>query len=73
MFRDRKDASIQLGMALEKYNNENALILGIPRGGAETAYYVAKHLKSEMALVSHPEIRSPQKPGICHRCPCSRW
>lgn len=62
MFRDRKDASIQLGMSLEKYKNDNPLILGIPRGGAETAYYVAKHLKSEMALVVTRKLGHPKNP-----------
>jgi putative phosphoribosyl transferase len=62
MFRDRKDASIQLGMALEKYKNENPLILGIPRGGAETAYYVAKHLETEMALVVTRKLGHPKNP-----------
>jgi putative phosphoribosyl transferase len=62
MFRDRKDASIQLGMALEKYKSENPLILGIPRGGAETAYYVAKHLAAEMALVVTRKLGHPKNP-----------
>ncbi|MFD2201317.1 phosphoribosyltransferase [Shivajiella indica] len=62
MFRDRKDASIQLGEALEKYKNKNALVLGIPRGGAETAYYVAKHLKAEMALVVTRKLGHPENP-----------
>jgi predicted phosphoribosyltransferase len=51
MFRDRKDAAIRLAHALEKYRNTNALVLGIPRGGVETAYYVASYLNTEMSLV----------------------
>jgi putative phosphoribosyl transferase len=62
MFRDRKDASIQLGMALEKYKNKNALVLGIPRGGAETAYYVAKHLDAEMSLAVTRKLGHPENP-----------
>jgi putative phosphoribosyl transferase len=62
MFRDRKDASIQLGLALEKYKNKNALVLGIPRGGAETAYYVAKYLGTDMSLAVTRKIGHPQNP-----------
>lgn len=62
MFRDRKDASIQLAEALEKYKNKNPLVLGIPRGGAETAYYVAKYLEAEMALVVSRKLGHPQNP-----------
>jgi len=62
MFRDRKDASIQLGLALENYKSKNPLVLGIPRGGAETAYYVAKHLDAEMSLVVTRKLGHPGNP-----------
>ena len=50
-FRDRKDAANHLAHALGKYKGSNALVLGIPRGGAETAYYVARHLQSDYSLL----------------------
>jgi len=62
MFIDRKDASIQLGLALENYKSKNPLVLGIPRGGAETAYYVAKHLDAEMSLVVTRKLGHPGNP-----------
>jgi putative phosphoribosyl transferase len=48
MFYDRKDAAIHLAKALVEYKDKGAVVLGIPRGGAETAYYVAKYLHGEL-------------------------
>jgi putative phosphoribosyl transferase len=62
MFRDRRDAAEQLGQALEKYRNSNPLVLGIPRGGAETAYYVAKYLNAEMSVVVTRKLGYPSDP-----------
>jgi predicted phosphoribosyltransferase len=62
MFRDRKDAGQKLGYALEKYRNKNVLVLGIPRGGVETAYYVAKHLNADLSLVVTRKLGFPYNP-----------
>jgi putative phosphoribosyl transferase len=59
MFEDRKDAGERLGRALEKYRNMNVLVLGIPRGGVETAYYVAKHLNAELSVVITRKLGYP--------------
>lgn len=62
MFRDRKDAGEQLGRALEQYRNQDVLVLGIPRGGAETAYYVAKYLNADLSLVITRKMGYPFNP-----------
>jgi putative phosphoribosyl transferase len=62
MFEDRKDAGERLGRALEKYRNMNVLVLGIPRGGVETAYYVAKHLNAELSVVITRKLGYPANP-----------
>lgn len=62
MFADRKEGGEKLGLALEKYRNANVLVLGIPRGGAETAYYVAKHLNAELSLVVTRKLGYPFNP-----------
>jgi len=42
-FADRRQAGYDLGKLLEsKYKDRNVLVLGIPRGGVEVAYEVAK-------------------------------
>jgi putative phosphoribosyl transferase len=62
MFKDRKDAALQLAIALEKYRGTNALVLGIPRGGAETAFYVAQHLHTELSLLVARKLGHPNNP-----------
>jgi len=60
IFKDRKDAGEQLGKFLEaKYKNQNPLIIGIPRGGVEVAYYVAKQLNAELSLVISKKLPLP--------------
>lgn len=62
IFKDRKDAAIQLAHALEKYKGQNVLVLGIPRGGAETAWYIANHLGAEMSLLISRKLGHPHDP-----------
>lgn len=62
MFKDRKDAALQLAEALEKYKDKNAVVLGIPRGGAETAFYVALHLHAEFSLLVSRKLGHPGNP-----------
>src|SRR5665647_835033 len=62
MFRDRKDAALQLAKALEKYRDKNAVVLGIPRGGAETAFYVAIHLNAELSMLVSRKLGHPDNP-----------
>lgn len=64
MFRDRKEAGEKLGKALEKYNNLDALVLGIPRGGTETAYYVARHLNAELSVAVTRKLGYPFNPEL---------
>lgn len=62
MFKDRADAGTKLAKALESYRDQNVLVLGIPRGGVETAYYVAKHLNAELAVIVSRKLPFPDNP-----------
>jgi predicted phosphoribosyltransferase len=62
MFYDRTDAALQLAKALEKYKNKDAVVLGIPRGGAVTGYYVAMHLNATFSLLVSRKLASPYNP-----------
>ncbi|HVU97102.1 MAG TPA: phosphoribosyltransferase family protein [Puia sp.] len=62
MFSDRKEAAKELAKALEKYKNKKVIVLGIPRGGAETAYYVAKYLEAELSLLISRKLGHPGEP-----------
>lgn len=62
MFADRKEAALLLAKALEKYKGEKVIVLGIPRGGAETAYYVAHFLNAELSLLIVRKLGHPRDP-----------
>jgi putative phosphoribosyl transferase len=64
MFKDRTDAGQQLAVALKKYKDKEALVLGIPRGGVEVAYEVAKYLDAELAVIVSRKIPHPEEPEL---------
>ena len=62
MFTDRKQAALLLAESLKKYKGENPIVMGIPRGGIETAYYVARELHAKLSLVIVRKLSYPQYP-----------
>ncbi|MBA4055508.1 MAG: phosphoribosyltransferase, partial [Marivirga sp.] len=62
MFKNRKDAAEKLALALAKYRNTNSLVVGIPKGGVETAFYVADYLNAEMSVVVTRKLGYPSNP-----------
>lgn len=62
MFRNRQDAALQLAARLEKYRGQNLIVLGIPRGGIETAYYISKHLHAPLSTVIVRKLGYPRNP-----------
>lgn len=62
MFADRKDAAIKLAHALNNYRDQNAVVLGIPRGGVEIAYYVAMYLQAEFSMIITRKLGYPDNP-----------
>ncbi|MBX9853151.1 MAG: phosphoribosyltransferase [Cytophagaceae bacterium] len=63
-FKDRKDAGVQLGQALEKYKDQNVLVIGIPNGGVEVGYFVAKHLNAELSTIVTKKLPYPGQEEI---------
>lgn len=62
MFKDRNDAAMQLAKKLDKYKNQNAIVLAIPRGGVPIGYTIAKELGLPMEIVLSKKIGHPQNP-----------
>jgi putative phosphoribosyl transferase len=62
MFINRKDAARKLAHALNKYSNHNVVVLGIPRGGVEIAYYVAQQLNAEFFMIITRKLGHPENP-----------
>lgn len=46
----------------QKYQLPRTLVIGIPRGGVETAYYVAKALNAELSLIISKKLPFPGHP-----------
>ncbi|HEY0897147.1 MAG TPA: phosphoribosyltransferase family protein [Sphingobacteriaceae bacterium] len=62
LFKDREDAGRQLAGYLEPlYKDDDPLILGIPRGGVEVAYYVAKQLGAELSVLISKKLPLPSR------------
>lgn len=62
MFEDRKDAGLKLAIALDKYKDKGVVVLGIPRGGVEVGYYVAKHLNADFGIIVSRKLPYPDNP-----------
>ncbi|MDH5533460.1 MAG: phosphoribosyltransferase family protein [Candidatus Pacebacteria bacterium] len=59
LFENRVDAAKQLAKQLKHYQETNSVVLGIPRGGVETAQVIAKELSLPMGLVVVRKIGHP--------------
>lgn len=63
MFENREQAGMLLGKYLsQKYARPDILVIGIPRGGVETAYYVSKALNAELSLIVSKKLPFPGHP-----------
>jgi predicted phosphoribosyltransferase len=60
-FLDRYDAAMQLAIPLEKYRNEEGVILAVPRGGVPLGYYLAKHLDFPLDLLMTKKLGHPSQ------------
>jgi predicted phosphoribosyltransferase len=64
MFRDRIDAGAQLAERLVAYRGQDALVLGIPRGGVPVAAEVARRLDAELDIVVARKLGAPFQPEL---------
>jgi len=59
-FKNRHDAGKQLAKELNKFKNKkDVIVLGIPRGGVEVAFNVAKLLKVPLSIIVTKKIPYP--------------
>jgi putative phosphoribosyl transferase len=59
--RDRADAGVQLARKLGHYRNmrDEAVVLGLPRGGVTIGYYVARELRLPLDIIVSRKIGCP--------------
>jgi len=63
-FRDRRDAALRLSKLLDRYRSENLIVFGIPRGGVEIGYYIAKELDCLLEVTIPRKIGAPLQPEL---------
>lgn len=61
-FTDRREAGRKLAEELTEYAGQNALVLGLPRGGVETGYEVAEALDAELDVIVTRKLGAPSNP-----------
>lgn len=64
MFRDRYDAGEKLAEKLEKFKDEDVVVLAIPRGGVETAYNTIKKFNFKWDLITPRKIGAPHNEEV---------
>ena len=64
MFKDRLDAARQLTKALKKYQDQNPLVLAIPRGAVPMGAWMADALNGQMDVVLVRKLRAPFQPEV---------
>jgi predicted phosphoribosyltransferase/pimeloyl-ACP methyl ester carboxylesterase len=59
IFADRSEAGRKLAARLQKYKDQNPVILGLPRGGVPVAYEVAKTLNAPLDVIIVRKLGAP--------------
>ncbi len=63
-FRNRQDAARRLAEELKHFDLHDPVVLGVPRGGVETAAVLAEQLGAEMDVVLARKLRHPWQPEL---------
>jgi len=63
-FLNRKDAGEKIADNLEKFKNENVIVLAVPRGGIEVAYDTIKRYNFEWDLIIPRKIGAPDNKEV---------
>jgi putative phosphoribosyl transferase len=58
-FEDRKDAGRQLAERLARYEDENSIILALPRGGVPVGYEIARALAAPLDIFIARKLGAP--------------
>lgn len=61
-FHDRQDAGQHLAALLQRYRNDNPIILALPRGGVPVGYVVARALRAPLDVIVARKIGAPECP-----------
>jgi putative phosphoribosyl transferase len=62
LFHDRRDAGSRLAAALERFRDEQPVVIGLPRGGVPVAYEVARKLDTTLDVLVVRKLGAPLQP-----------
>lgn len=63
-FRDRDEAGVLLGAALGRFQGDETVVLGIPRGGVIVAAQAARALKAGLDIALSRKLGAPGNPEL---------
>lgn len=63
-FKDRTDAALRLAKKMENLQDEDPVILAIPRGGVVTGDVIAKELGARLDIIVSRKIGAPYNPEL---------
>ena len=64
-FKNRKDAGEKLGTHLRPlYKELKPLVIGVPRGGFEVAWYISRKLHADLSMVISKKLPMPGNPEL---------
>ena len=64
LFQDRADAGWQLAKPLTHYQNQNPIVLALPRGGVPVGFEVAKVLNAPLDIILVRKLGVPNQPEL---------
>ena len=64
VFRDRAEAGQRLAEQLERYKDENPIVLALPRGGVPVGYEVARALGAQFDVFVVRKLGAPFQPEL---------
>lgn len=64
LFRDRRDAGRQLAQRLQNYLDEDVVVIGLPRGGVEVAFEIARSLNAPLDVIVSRKLGAPDQPEL---------
>jgi len=64
LYRDRRDAGRQLADRLQNYRDEDPIVIGLPRGGVEVAFEIARALNAPLDVIVSRKLGAPDQPEL---------
>lgn len=64
IFRDREDAGRRLAERLERYRDEDVVVLALPRGGVPVGYEVSRALDAPLDVFVARKVGAPGQPEL---------